>query len=255
MTAAPARSPATPAAPAETRHAHIHETARELSAWLGRGALAPFVDEIAADEAFKAELEAAVGEEPFFRTKHWPNLLDLGVYRVTLYALMRLVAPECAIETGVLHGLTSAFLCRAAVRNGRGGVVSIDLPSRFETGPANRDGFFDTLPRGREPGWIVGPGLRQVWDLRLGRSLDELPGVLAERAPIGLFLHDSEHSYETMHGEFTAVWDSIADGGLLICDNAGATVAFFDFARAVDRPPFVVADPVGGPVRFGILVK
>jgi hypothetical protein len=88
----------------------------------------------------------------------------------------------------------------------------------------------------------------------LGSSRDLLAKTLDED-PIGLFLHDSEHIYETMSFELMAAWPALGSGGFVVCDNIDTNVAFFDFCRHVNRTPFVISQDRHGPIRFGILRK
>jgi len=122
-------------------------------------------------------------------------------------------------------------------------------------GPSNQDGFVDTLPPGREPGWVVDESCRERWDLRLGSSLDLLPGILNEMDGLKIFLHDSEHTYSTMIGEMHLTWDFIEEGGYLICDNLDCNTSFFDFCRNVDKMPFVCSEIFGEGIRFGLIRK
>ena len=236
----------------------MHEYCREVLADLGRWArldrCAEFVDELGSDASLIRGIEACVSDEPAFRTKTWGSALDLGVFRVTLYALLRSTRPAHAVETGVLHGLTSAYMLSALDCNQHGRLTSIDLPSFFDAGPANHDGFADTLPRGRQPGWAIPARLRGRWELHLGSSRDLLARCLGG-GPIGLFLHDSEHTYDTMSFELGIAWPMLSSGGFLVCDNVDTNVAFFDFCRSAGQAPFVVAQDRRGPIRFGILRK
>lgn len=227
----------------------------DFAQWSGLVGLLRHLDEIAGDKSLVEEIGLAVADEPFFHTKSWPDPLHLGIFRVMLYALVREINPSYAIETGVLHGLTSAFMLRALDCNGNGRLVSVDLPSYFHAGPVNRDGFTDTLPPEKEPGWVVAEAYRHRWDLRLGNSLEILPKVFARYGKAGLFVHDSEHTYETMWGEMTLAWEHLEQGGVMVCDNVDSNTSFFDFCRRVGRIPFVVAQDRLGPIRFGIVLR
>lgn len=215
--------------------------------------LLPFLAELHDGDLLR-RLEAQVADEPAFATKHFASVWDMRLYRIGLYAIVRAVRPERMIETGVLHGLTSAFLLEALRRNGAGRLLSIDLPSTAEDGPANSDGYDATLPPGRGPGWAVPDGLRERWDLRLGASLHVLPELLAE--PIDVFLHDSEHTHATMLGEYELAWPALRPGGLLISDNIPDSRAWAEFCAREARTPLELPTPDLRPsedARWGLI--
>ena len=233
-----------------------------LGGWLELPDLASSVEALVAHDDLKLHIEAMVQDVAFFRTKRWEGLLALGLYRVTLYALTRALNATSVIETGVLHGLSSIFILQAMLESrGRPRLISIDCPSTYRDGPSNRDGFTDTLPPGQTPGWIIGDLYRDLWDLRLGRSVELLRGAVAQLGTLDLFIHDSEHTDETMTFEFETTWPALRCGGLLVADNIDANTAFFDFSRAVQRVPFVMPRdpdqrvPGGSGIRFGLIRK
>ncbi len=234
----------------------------ELGRWINLDGLDSLARDLAGHDDLKAAIEAAVRDVDFFRTKRWDSLLRFGLYRVTLYALTRALPGHKVIETGVLHGLSSIFILQGMWDNASDArLISIDRPSTFEDGPANRDGFRDTLPPEHDPGWIVPECYRRFWDLRLGRSSDLLAGALADLNGLNLFIHDSEHTDETMTFEFETVWPTLRRGGILLADNIDVNTAFFDFCRRRGRIPHVMPlDPdqvvPGGPgIRFGLIQK
>ena len=234
---------------------------RDLGAWLGMDGIDRHGLELIDAAEFKTSIEAAVADVDFFRTKKWDGIARLGLYRVAQYGLVRETGARKIVETGALHGLTSAFILEAMRINGSGVLISLDLPSTYEDGPANQDGFDDTLPPELPPGWVVSEKLRQYWDLRLGSSADLLPGICSDDAPIDIFPHDSEHTYETMRLEFDLAWPAIREGGLLAADNIDCNTSFFDFCRRVDRVPYVApidpdhAKPAVSGIRFGVIRK
>jgi len=151
---------------------------------------------------------------------------------------------------------------QALIDNGATGhLVSIDAPSTHDGGPANDDGFTDTLPPGLASGWIVPASHRACWQLRIGRSTDLLAGILSTHGPLDLFIHDSEHTAPTMMFEFETAWPALRDGGILLADNIDTNTAFFDFARQVARQPHILpVDPAhdvpgASGIRCGILQK
>jgi len=230
----------------------------DLGLWLDLPELADYGRQLAGKLDLKLGIESMVGPVDFFRTKSWDGVLRFGLYRAAQYALARAVGAQTAIETGVLHGLSSAFLL---ADNGGGRLYSVDYPSTFDDGPSNLDGFTDTLPPGMGPGWAVPPVLRELWELRLGKSGDMLPEIFASTGSVDLFVHDSDHTFETMTLEFESVWPRLREGGILIADNIDCNTSFFDFARRVGRIPYVApvdpdhVTPGLSGIRFGVLKK
>jgi predicted O-methyltransferase YrrM len=158
-----------------------------------------------------------------------------------LYRLLRGLRPRVAVETGVCNGVSTAFVLLALDDNGEGELHSIDLPEvageEYEEGT-----FWDgkggaVIPPGKEPGWMVPPELQGRWNLVLGRSQDVLPLVLAHVGEIDFFMHDSEHSYECMSFEFTAAWDALRKGGVLVADDVNVNTAWDEFTKRVGRTP------------------
>ena len=143
---------------------------------------------------------------------------NLSEYHRALYIMTRILKPEIVIETGVFEGHSSLALLLALDRNNNGHLYSIDLPS-------------PKLPPGKKPGWIVPEHLRKKWDLRLGKSYDLLPALLAEVKGVDIFLHDSEHSYGNMYWEYKTAWEYLRKGGLLLSHDISQNAAFKDFAR------------------------
>jgi len=162
--------------------------------------------------------------------------------RIYLYAILRTLKPRIAVETGVANGFSTAFALLALERNGDGELHSIDYPRSFGD---DRASFHDEIgsvgvPAEHESGWLVPERLRERWTLRLGRSQDELPPLLASVGTIDFFLHDSEHSYECMRFEFTSAWPALRAGGVLVSDDVNSTTAFPEFAREQSREPIAL---------------
>jgi hypothetical protein len=215
------------------------------------------LQEILTDDELVRSIEKEVKGVDSWGTKTFESVFDFRLFRIVLYIAMRLKKPRVAIETGVLHGLTSAFLLRAIERNGAGKLISIDLPSYPDTGAANKDGYSAVLPVGKHPGWIVPVRLTKNWDLRISSSQDALP-ELNEISGLDFFLHDSEHTFETMWFELCWAWDKLEDGGYLFCDNIEASSAFSDFAEHVGQKVILFPAPsqqyMANP-RFGLMVR
>jgi len=230
-----------------------------LKEYLEREHLLEYLYEIIEERAILDNLEKAVKDVDFFRTKTWNSIFELGLYRILNYVLVRALKPKVFLETGILHGLTTDYILEGFSKNGSGRLISIDYPSYFESGPSNKDGYNDTLPPNKEPGWVVNPKNRPYWQMILGKSLEEMPSILKENQ-IDIFLHDSEHTYENMTGEFNLVWEYIKKGGILICDNIDNNDAFSDFCKKVDRKPLLFPEGINvssfkNDFRFGLIKK
>jgi hypothetical protein len=155
-----------------------------------------------------------------------------------LYVICRTLTPAVVVETGVASGLSSAYILQALEDNASGRLYSIDLPDADTE--ALLGVVLTRLPEGKKSGWVVPDWLRPRWDLRIGKSSDLLPPLLAEVRQAQVFLHDSEHSYENMMFEFGQAWPVLANGGFVLSDDVNLPLtkgAFYEFARKVGRTP------------------
>lgn len=171
----------------------------------------------------------------------------------TLYAIIRKLKPEVILETGVCNGYSTAFILLALQKNTKGKLYSIDLPeiedekektSRFWEGKGG-----SVIPKGKKPGWVVPEGLKERWELILGKTQNELPPLIENLPFVDIFLHDSEHSYETVTFECNQVWSKLSKGGILLVDDVGRNCAFLDFAASVSREPHYVDKKLGFLIR------
>lgn len=141
-----------------------------------------------------------------------------------LYALVRLLRPEVVLETGVANGSSSAFLLQALADNGRGHLHSIEYPPM-----GHRDD-----PR---IGIFVPPGLRGRWTMYQGNSRRLLPKRVRELGRVNLFLHDSDHCFDSLLFELSTVWPAIPPGGILLSDDVTMNDAYLTFCERIARPP------------------
>jgi predicted O-methyltransferase YrrM len=225
---------------------------------LGAPEVLEYFDELKSDESLLRALEREVADEPAFATKHFESIFELRLYRILIYCLVRALRPAVFVETGVLHGLTTAFALDAFRRNGAGVMVSIDLPAYAGAEAPNRDGYEATLPPDREPGWVIPKALHEHWDLLKGSSAELLPEVLARHRTIDMFLHDSEHTYETMSLEMSLAWPALRAGGVMLVDNIEANSAFHDFCAAHRVTALLLPAPdesYAELLRCGLVVK
>jgi predicted O-methyltransferase YrrM len=156
----------------------------------------------------------------------------------SLYALVRCQRPDRVVETGVCNGMSTAFVLAALSHEGCGQLISIDYPEIAQT----EDQIFESIykpggaviPPNRTSGWIVPNRLHSRWELKVGLSRELLPEVVREDEKVDIFIHDSEHSYETMWFEYETVWPHLSEGGLLVSDDTSFSNAFHEFADQHD---------------------
>jgi len=137
---------------------------------------------------------------------------------------------ERVVETGVARGLTTRFVLEAMERSGRGHIWSIDVPPLIERHLTAQTGA------------AVAERLRKRWTYVRGSSRRQLPRLLAELGPIGLFLHDSMHTTRNVLFELRAAWSALTPGGVALVDDVDLNrgLALFT-ARASE------ADTIIGP--------
>jgi len=150
---------------------------------------------------------------------------------VLLYLLIRLNEPKVVVETGVGQGVSTAFLLKGLHDNGKGQLLSIDLP--FYEGRSNiilpPDEIYP-IPKGLRPGWMVPDYLRDRWELLQGNTEDLLGPLLGRLGSIDLFLQDDLHKYKHMLSEFRMAWRCMSEGGMLISHDWEKNPALCQFA-------------------------
>ena len=202
--------------------------------------------EMALNEAERTELESRLhrrmeslpSEAPFGAFHNG----DLALARLC-YAVVRVLEPECVIETGVCYGVTTAFIPAALNRNHKGSLHSIDLP------PLGRDGD-------QFVGWAIPDDLLKTrWQLHRGTSRKILPTLLEQTDTLSLFVHDSLHTYGNMRMEFELVWPVLRPGGVLISDDIEGNTAFRELTQRKDVAFHAVVRELNKESLLGVLVK
>ncbi len=157
----------------------------------------------------------------------------------TCYAIVRALRPKIVLETGVAYGVISAFILKALEANGQGSLHSVDLP------PLGRD-------TNKFVGALIPQSLRGRWHLHRGSTRRVLPKLLPSLGAVGVFVHDSLHTFRTMEYEFATVTPRFAPGSVLIADDIQDNAAFRNW---VDRSKPVIAAAIREPDKeslFGI---
>ncbi len=154
-----------------------------------------------------------------------------------LYVMARAVRPRHIVETGVSSGVSSAHFLAALRRNGNGILHSIDLPVTQRGSALAAGESVVSVPPGRSSGWAVPDDLKTGWDLRIGRSQDELPTLIHGLPAVDLFLHDSHHTPAHLTFELETIRPKLHPGAIVLADNTEWTGAAFDrFARSLGSP-------------------
>ena len=162
---------------------------------------------------------------------------DPGLARVC-YALTRALRPAAAVETGVANGVTSSFVLQALELNGAGELHSIDLA------PPGTDAAL--------VGRLVPAELRHRWTLHRGKSRNLLPGLVRSLGPVGLFVHDSRHTYRNVSRELRTISPHLARPGAVIVDDAERHSALQDWAAKAGATTVELVDEPGKPALFGV---
>jgi methyltransferase family protein len=127
------------------------------------------------------------------------------------YALVRATEPDHVVETGTHLGLGSCVIAAALLRNGHGRLTTIDVDA--------------------DTGHLITEPWAGVIDRRVGSSVDEL----ASLRDVGMFLHDSLHTYDYETRELAAVEPNLRAGAIVISDNAHDSSALSDWAERTGR--------------------
>jgi len=154
-----------------------------------------------------------------------------------LYAIVRAIQPELVLETGVSSGVSSAHLLLGLKANGRGRLISIDLPTRQKGPKLGKGESIVSIPPGRSSGWAVPPELTAGWDLRIGASQALLPKVADEVDGVDLFLHDDLHTPEHLTFELRTLDPLFRPGAVVLADNSKWTGTAFPEFVARHRTP------------------
>lgn len=147
-----------------------------------------------------------------------------GARAELLFFLTRLRRPETILETGVLHGYSSAAFLEAMARNGNGGrLLSSDFPYFREKDPEALVGV------------LVPDEYRDRWTLLLDGDRRNLPVLLAGGPAIDLFHYDSDKSYRGRRWATETVEPHLAPGAWILMDDIQDNLYFRDWARTSGR--------------------
>lgn len=172
------------------------------------GQVRAWTEELDKDQDLIDELTRRLSANPFRSINatepHWAR-------RSGWYALVRATEPEHVVETGTHLGLGSCVIAAALLRNGHGRLTTIDVDA--------------------DAGYLITEPWASVIDRRIRNSVDEL----ASLRDVGMFLHDSLHTYEYETSELAAVGPNLRPDALVLSDNAHDSSALSDWAERTGR--------------------
>jgi predicted O-methyltransferase YrrM len=151
----------------------------------------------------------------------WRTARETGL---VLYTLTRALQPEVVVETGTANGWSSVIFLSALVKNDSGTLHSFDVRS--------------------DVGGLIDPAERERWQLHLlgTGTLQEFDAELAKLSPIGVFFHDSDHSYLHMRLELRLAGRRMAPGGALTSDDVSLSHAYIEACEELGLAPRLLVD-------------
>lgn len=170
-----------------------------------------YFDELESDSGLRRHLEQALRGAEYGKDIEIEYARRLG-----WYAFVRVLKPRVVVETGVDHGVGSCVLASALLRN-----IEEGHPGRYY-GTDNRT----------VAGKLFAGKYASVGKILYGDSITSLKKLEEE---IGLFVNDSDHSGDYEYREYLTIVDKLADGGVILGDNAHATDSLSRFSREQGR--------------------
>lgn len=217
--------------------------------------LRSYYDEISEDEEFlsgiNARLRKVREEHGFTKAIFARETIDSADWfafeRILIYVLVRHLKPAAVLETGVYYGGNTSFLLAGLHRNGKGRLVSIDLPdSAIRAGVSAETalrhplvGDSELYERTLKPGFIIPDYLKKYWDFVEGNSLEVIP---TRSETFDLYLHDSDHSMDFLSAEIAAAWPRLSPEATVVVDDIDWSNAFFSLCVTRQLSPILFTD-------------
>ncbi len=140
-------------------------------------------------------------------------------YPIAWYCLVRKYKPSVIVETGTSMGWSSFMILTAIKKNNVGYLYSFDLD------------MSENVKKEGGVGFLVTNDLKERWTLKIEDTKKGLEPLLKKLKVIDMFIHDSEHSYQTMMFEYTLAWSYLRNGGILCSDDINHSKAFNEFTE------------------------
>lgn len=165
---------------------NLYDTLFEIAAFLGLDATT--LVEFATDDRI-----GGFHDDPSKRSFPGGSLWE--VEGKTLYALVRALRPQHALELGVLHGASSTHILAAQARNGYGALYSVDW--------------------WEGAGTLVPVTLRDWWTLTHMEAVDYINHKV-RRGEIGFVYEDCIHSESEVYAIVTALKPKLRKGAVVV---------------------------------------
>jgi hypothetical protein len=136
--------------------------------------------------------------------------------RLGWYALVRALKPRVVVETGVDKGLGACVITAALRRNDQEGQTGRYYGTEID----------------RRAGYLLAGEYARYGTILYGDSIALLDGL---DATVDLFIHDSDHAADYESAEYRAIAGKLADGAMVLSDNAHASDQLLQFACATQR--------------------
>jgi predicted O-methyltransferase YrrM len=152
-----------------------------------------------------------------------------GARAELLYFFTRLHRPSTILETGVLHGYSSAAFLHALERNADGGrLFSSDFPYFRERDPEALVGV------------LVPEHLRRNWTLLLAGDRKNLPALVERSGPIDLFHYDSDKAYSGRSLAMNVIEPHFSNRCVVLMDDIQDNLYFRDWTERRGLMPVVL---------------
>jgi cephalosporin hydroxylase len=184
-----------------------------------------YVEEVIDDDALRLTFERVAAQRKLTKYRDWRHRVTYNKAVIALgYSLVREFKPDLIVETGTATGSNTSVLLSALERNGRGRLISIDLPPQ-----ADKLTMEITLVES-EVGYFIPEEFKHRWSYRKGDAKLLLPPLLAEEK-VDIFIHDSLHTTTHMAFEYEVARALTAPGTLILSDDILWNDSFDSFAR------------------------
>ena len=203
-----------------------YAAAMQLIGCSPRRTLNDYIAELLADDALRRQYTRAL-EQGWIGVKHqrYEDRCHLVANVVNYYAIIRELTPDVVVETGTAAGSMTSWILAALARNGRGRLISIDLPPVAGTLTMN------VSIEQERVGFLIPPAYRDRWECIFGDARLLLAQTLIER-PADVFIHDSLHTPTHMLFEYTVARALMRPGTLILSDDVFSNRAWIDFLSA-----------------------